>query len=99
VREGANAALPGGTLEMARAHTVAINAASEVSPVTPLPADAVTTVESDRGPLRAIPGIEVAMQTSIESGRMLHESARAAWSRPAQDLHVQDYRRFDGVAK
>jgi predicted dehydrogenase len=97
VREGADAALPGGTLEMARAHTVAINAASEVSPVTPLPADAVTTVESDRGPLRAIPGIEVAMQTSIESGRMLHESARAAWSRPAQDLHVQDYRRFNGV--
>jgi predicted dehydrogenase len=99
VREGVAATLQGGTLEMARAHTVAINAASEVSPVTPLSGDVIATVETDRGPLRAIPGIEVAMQASIEAGRMLHESARAAWSRPAQDLHVQDYRQFTGVAK
>jgi predicted dehydrogenase len=96
IHEGFDAQMQGGTLEMARAHTVAINAASEIAPIVQLPGDVVQTVESEKGPLRIIPGIELAMKASIEAGRMLHESRRVAWSQPAQDVLVHDYRSFKG---
>jgi predicted dehydrogenase len=98
-REGIGAA-PGGTLEMARAHTLTINAASEASAIVQVPADQIDTIENEPGnPLRAIRNIEAAMEASIREDRMLHELGAVRWSVPAGDFTIADYRHFAGPRK
>jgi hypothetical protein len=82
---------------MARAHTLAINDASEASTIVQVPADQIDTIENEPGnPQRAIRNIEAAMEASIREDRMLHELGAVQWSAPAGDFTVADYRHFAG---
>jgi predicted dehydrogenase len=88
-------AAPVGTLEMARAHTVLINAASQVSPVYTIP-PAEKRVAN--GPMVVIDGIEDALRQCVEQRQMLHESGLYAWTRPAGRIAFTSYEMFSGVA-
>jgi predicted dehydrogenase len=95
-REGPGSA-PASTLEMARAHTLTINAASEASTIMQVPADQIDTIENEPGnPQLAIRDIEAVMEASIREDRMLHELGAVKWSAPAGDFTVADYRHFAG---
>jgi hypothetical protein len=84
---------------MARAHTVAINAASQAAPIIDIPAEYIEMATDERGaPLRAIPGIVQAMAGSLSDGRMLHESGRVPWSSPASEMNAAGYCHFPGPA-
>ncbi|WP_428939630.1 Gfo/Idh/MocA family protein [Fontivita pretiosa] len=90
----------GGTLEMARAHTVVINAASQAAPVVQLPESLVQIATDEYGSaLRYVPGIESALRQSIAEGKMLHESGLVNWSVPAACIDCADYRTFAGPAQ
>jgi predicted dehydrogenase len=96
MREGPDSA-PGGTLEMARAHTVAINAASQASPVVDIPAKFLEPALDERGaPLTTVRGLVEALRASIGAGRMLHESGLVPWSVPAADINTRGYMHFEG---
>ncbi len=88
------------TLETARAHVAAVNAASAVALVSDVPATAVEVVESPTGPVRAIAGIEQVFELCAASGQMLHECGRCAWAGPASRLTIPGghYERFEGPA-
>jgi predicted dehydrogenase len=96
-RDCASRRCVGGTLEMARAHVVVMNAASEAARVVDLPARFVQSHRDESGAvLRFVPGVEQAMQSSIAAGQMLHESGLASWSVPAGRRTCVDYRHFAG---
>jgi predicted dehydrogenase len=98
LRDGSESAA-GGTLEMARAHTVAINAASQAAAVVDIPAEFIEPALDERGaPLRTVRGLVAALKGSISEGRMLHESGLVPWSVPARDMDTRAYRHFDGPA-
>lgn len=85
------------TLETARAHVVVVNGASEASAVLDVPEDAVrhaTSIYQDQ--VRAIAGIEAAMEACAVRRQMLHESGQVTWSRPAGRCDVRGYRLFRG---
>jgi predicted dehydrogenase len=87
------------TLEMARQHTVLINAVSEAAPIITVPAEAISNVSmSDGGTVRAIAGIESALARCAEAGQLLHESGAYDWTRSPVVKEVGDYRRFAGPA-
>lgn len=87
---------PISTLEMARAHTVAMNAASAASPVVDVPASQVEVVDDQGHPLRTIRGIEQSLRAASERGRMLHELSVVGWSKPAGDVNTTYGWRFEG---
>jgi predicted dehydrogenase len=98
VLRGADAAL-GSSLEMARAHVVAVNAASQAAPVLDVPPDYVqTTVADDGAPLRTIKGIVPALRACVADGCLLHETGLAPWAQPSRGLHINGYRHFPGPA-
>jgi predicted dehydrogenase len=96
--DGPNSA-PGGTLEMARAHTVAINAASQIAPIVDIPDDFIESGVDERGaPLTTVRGLVDALLGATREGRMLHESRLAPWSVPAKDIDARGYCCFPGPA-
>ncbi len=98
VHVGPDAAI-GGTLEMARAHVVCINAASEADVVRDVPEAFIATIDDDAGqPLRTIGGIESAIEKSVADGKMLHESGLVPWSHPCGTKHTAGYSHFNGPA-
>jgi predicted dehydrogenase len=85
------------TLEVARAHTVAVNGASEASDVRTVPDRFVPETPSREGhTLRSIPGIETVLAQCAADGQMLHESGLVPWSTPAGMKDLHDYRHFAG---
>ena len=98
VRHGVDAA-PGSSLEMARMHVVAVNAASEAAPVFDVAADHVRLVPaSDGAPLRTIDGIIPAMRASIAENCLLHETGLASWAQPPRTMLINGYHHFRGPA-
>lgn len=87
-----------GTLEMARAHLVVVNGASEASAVHDVPPQFVETHASREGTatLRCIPGIDIFLRDCAHDNMMPHESGKVPWTRPAGTRDVRDYRHFNG---
>jgi predicted dehydrogenase len=87
------------TLEMARAHVVAVNAASEAAPVVDVPVDFVDTVPApDQTILRAVRNIVPALKACAADGCQLHETATVPWSHPAAVMPINGYHHFAGPA-
>lgn len=86
------------TLEMARAHLVAVNGASQAAPIVSLLADALIPTPRDGDIIHAIRGIESIFESCARDGRMIHESTLADWSRPARHLDLRGYNHFAGPA-
>jgi len=85
------------SLESARAHAVAINAASEASAITNVPKTAYRELTSEAGKLWAIQGIENAFTQCSRERKMLHESGLFPWTRPAgRKNDLLNYRHFAG---
>jgi predicted dehydrogenase len=90
------------TLESARQHVVAVNAASESAPVHDVSAAEIRigAAASDNGwPLRSIAGIVPALRAAFAEGTTLYETGLAAWSRPpSRPLGINGYHHFKGPA-
>ena len=87
------------TLEVARSHTLTVNAASQAAAVVAVPAEYRQTLELGDSTVQAIPDIERIFERCAERDRMLHESGALAFTRPAGCLDLRDYRRFAGLAQ
>jgi len=99
IRDGVDSA-PGGTMEMARAHTVAINAASQAAPIVEIPAEFIEPTVDERGaPLTTVRGLVEALHASIREGRMLHESGLVSWTLQAREVDARGYAHFEGPAE
>ncbi len=86
---------PIATLENARVHTLAVNGASEASPIHDIPSTLIETIRApDGSALRTVPGIEDAFETCVRTGRPLHASALVPWSRPAGIKSLIGYSHF-----
>jgi hypothetical protein len=98
LRDG-TASAPGGTLEMARAHTVAINAASQAAAIVDIPAEFIEPAVDERGaPLTTVRGLVDALHGSTREGRMLHESGLLPWTVQASEFDARGYAHFEGPA-
>jgi predicted dehydrogenase len=86
------------TLEVARAHTLTINAASQAAAVYDVPEADINEVDWQGSTVRTIRGIVEAFHHCAEQGLMLHESGRYAFTRPAGQMDLTDYRAFAGLA-
>ena len=88
------------TLEMARAHVVAVNAASEASPVFDVAPPHVTTQPAPDGTsLRAVRDINKALAASVANDCALHATGLAPWAHPKSVRHaINGYRHFAGPA-
>jgi predicted dehydrogenase len=89
------------TLEMARAQTVLVNAASEASAITPIPPGEITTVQAntwadDYDTVQAVTGIERLVLQCAHEGKMFNESRLVPWSRPPGRIDTRGYREFRG---
>jgi len=87
------------TLESARAPLVAVNGASEATPVYSLPADAYVIHPRDEGhTLRAIKDIETNFQRCAAEGKTLHELGVYPWTTPGGAKDLVGYNHFAGPA-
>ena len=87
----------GATLEMSRAHAVAVNVASEAAPVLDVPAEYVRPVhDSEDNVVRTIDGLTAAMRSSVEKKCMLHETGMLPWAQRAYTKDAQHYVHFRG---
>jgi predicted dehydrogenase len=94
---GVSDAPSGGTLEMARAHVVVINGASQAAPVHDVPAAIHTQVPAkDGSPVRAIKDIADTLRQCVRERKLLHESGLAPWSQAAQRIELNGYKSFAG---
>lgn len=84
------------TLETARAHVVAVNAASEAAAVHDVPAEFIDVCQADSGPVHAIRGIVPAMQYMTDHKCLLSETELLPWSRPPQRKQIHQYTHFAG---
>jgi predicted dehydrogenase len=84
---------PVATLELARAHTVVVNAASEATPIHAVPS---TLHPVDGGPGRCIAEIEALFEACVRQGRLPHETGLAPWTRPAGVRETIGYHHFEG---
>ena len=86
------------TLEMAREHVVALNVASETSPITDIPRELIDVLPGpDHAPLRAIRDIVPAMQACVTQRCMLSETSLAPWAVPATSKPIpRGYNHFAG---
>ena len=87
------------TLEMARAHLVAVNGASQATGIVPLAADALISTPSEGGLIHAIRGIDSIFKSCAQQAQMIHESQLVDWSRPASRLDLSGYNHFAGPAR
>jgi len=96
--QGPGAAL-GATLEMARAHVVAVNAASEAAPVVTVPTSHVEIIPGpDQTPLRAIRDIVSALNTCTAEQCLLNQTGRVPWSYVSEPKTINGYAHFAGAA-
>jgi predicted dehydrogenase len=94
-----NPEIPLASLEVARAHAVAICGASEASPVITIPRDAWNTIEYAKAPLRVIPGIGAAFEECSRRHKLLHETGLYRWTHPAGRKDLRGYNHFNGPKK
>ncbi|HEX8342177.1 MAG TPA: hypothetical protein VF624_14835, partial [Tepidisphaeraceae bacterium] len=85
---------PKGTLEMARAHTLLVNATSEAAAVASVPERA----KQSTGSAVVIPGIEEALKTCVARRQTLHETKLFDWTHPTTAIGCADYSGFAGPA-
>jgi hypothetical protein len=98
LHDGVGAAV-GSTLEMARAHVVAVNAASEIAPIADVPDAFIDVIPTpDQAVLRAIRDIVAALEACTLKQCLLNESGRAPWSYPPARKSVNGYVHFAGPA-
>jgi len=91
--------LLGSSLEMARAHVVAVNAASEAAPVIDVPMEYIQrTTAHDGANLNAILGIVPALRACVAEDCLLHETGLAPWAQPTRTLAINGYHHFAGPA-
>ena len=87
------------TLEQSEAHLVAVNGASEATPVRPVPKNAIKVVRGRGGePTRAIRGIEEAFEQCAHRRQLLSESGLVSWSASPGRRDLRGYRHFAGPA-
>lgn len=86
----------GSTLETARTQVLIVNAASEATPIIPVPTSQIERFESHGEKGVAIVGIEAAIKSCAEHRLMLHESGLLPFTRPAGILDMRQYREFGG---
>ncbi len=87
-------------LEVGRAHLVAVNGASEASPVRDVPPEFVETLpRADGGELRFVRGIEELFQACAQQQRLPHEMGTAAWTSPAGRRDLRGPAHFSGPAQ
>jgi len=84
------------TLETARAQVVAINGASEATPIVPVPAREVESFEVEQERCHAIRGIEAACRQCAATGSLFHESGLLPFTRPPGQRELTDYCWFRG---
>jgi len=97
-RDGVESAL-GSTLEMARAHVIAVNAASEVAPIADVPDEFVDVIPTpDQTVLRAIRNIVAALESCTVKECLLNETGHAPWSYPPVRTSINGYAHFAGPA-
>lgn len=86
------------TLEVARAQVLAVNGASEATPIHQLADSQFEIRHCENGStLRVIPGINELFVKCVESNQMLHESGLATWTKPAGHMDgLLDYNHFKG---
>jgi len=85
------------TLEVARAPLVAVNGASEASPVRTIPASQLEVLTAADGATTVtVPGITELLAHCAAEGCLLHESGRADWTGPAGECDLTGYRHFAG---
>ena len=99
LRGGAAGARLNSTLEMARAHVVAVNAASEAAPVYDVPDDYVRSLPAADGTtIRVIRQIVEAMRACISGDCSLLQTGLAPWAQPPVRSAVNGYTHFTGPA-
>jgi predicted dehydrogenase len=87
------------TLEMARAHVVAVNTASEAAPVLDVPPQYVHSISAPDGTqMRVIHDIVEAMRVCVTSECALEQTGLAPWARPPMRTAVNGYHHFAGPA-
>lgn len=86
------------TLEVARAHTLLVNAVSQATPVVPVPAEVIRPFPTEAGTIQSIPGLEAAFAHCAAQGQMLHESGLLPFTTPAATLDLESYHHFAGPA-
>jgi hypothetical protein len=97
LREGGNGVAS--TLEMARAHIVAVNAASEAAPVIDVAPQYVSAIPAaDQSVLRAIQDVVPALKSCISGRCHLHETGLAPWATRPAARSINGYTHFAGPA-
>jgi predicted dehydrogenase len=97
IRSGGGADALGATLESARAHVIAVNAASEAAPIHDVPEQFVETVPArDHASIRVIRDIVPALEECAARKCLLHETGRFPWSRDAGAKQINGYHHFAG---
>ncbi len=86
------------TLEVARAHTLLVNAVSQATPITPVPATSIKPFATELGTIQSVPGLEEAFDHCAAHGQMPHESGLLPFTRPADTLDLAGYAHFAGPA-
>ena len=85
------------TLEMARTHIVAVNAASEAAPVLDVAPQYITALPAaDQSTLRAILDVVPALKSCISSRCHLHETGLAPWAHRPATQSINGYTHFAG---
>jgi hypothetical protein len=98
VRQGPGEPL-NSTLEMARAHVVAVNAASEAAPVFDVPQQYIQSIPAPDGTrIHAIHDIVEAMRVCISGECSLEQTGLLPWARPPSSISVNGYQHFVGPA-
>lgn len=85
------------TLEVARAHALVVNGASQATAVTPIPETHVEAVPRESATVYRVPGIEDVFAQCAADGQMLHESGHLPFTRPPGTLDLRGYKHFAGV--
>jgi predicted dehydrogenase len=86
------------TLEVARAHTVVVNGASDAAKVRTIGHKHVISEPVGGGHvLRSLPGIEKAFAKCAVEGKMLHEMGEFEWTMAAGKKDLRGYRAFGEV--
>ena len=86
------------SLEVARAHTLTVNAASSATPVHPIPERHLRQAIIEDSPAAVIPDIAEIFAACCDRNQMLHESGRLPFTQPAVTFHIPDDYRFTGLA-
>ena len=86
------------TLELARRHTLLVNAVSEAAPIVAVPEPACQRVEDQQGTITAIDGIEQAFERCAARHALLHEQGGLDFTTRATRCSLEGYARFAGPA-